>query len=124
MSRNGNRPGGGAADSVSQHPKRNFRLRPAWTCEIDDFFRRGGISPRELPDGFCWWIIVHQLVRHKVRLRLPLAAPHHFFPDPPENVVRDVWHDYVPREWKKRSRDLQRDTLRILKQCGEVTASG
>jgi hypothetical protein len=101
-------------------PQRNFRLRPAWACEIEDFARQGGIK-RELPDGLCWWILVHQLVRHKIRLRWPLAAPHHFYPDPPENVVRDVWRDRVPREWKRRCRELRRDCTRVLEQYGEVS---
>jgi hypothetical protein len=103
-----------------QHPQRNFRLRPAWSVEVEDFARRGGISPRELPDGLCWWILVHQLVRHKIRLRWPLPAPHTFFPDPPENIVRDIWRDHVPRDWKKHTRELQRDALRVLKQHGEA----
>jgi hypothetical protein len=104
-----------------QHPQRSFRLRPAWSVEIEDFARRGGITPRELPDGLCWWILVHQLIPHKIRLRYPLAAPHTFFPDPPENIVRNVWRDHVPRDARAKSHAFKRDALRSLKQCGEIS---
>jgi hypothetical protein len=103
-----------------QHPQRNFRLRPAWSAEIEDFARPGVII-RELPDGLCWWVIVHQLVQHKIRLRWPLAAPHAFYPDPPETIVRDVWRKRVPRDARDKSRALRRDALRTLKQYGEIS---
>jgi hypothetical protein len=96
-----------------QHPQRTFRLRPAWTIEIEDFARRGGISSRELPDGLCWWMLVHQLAARAVRLRMPLAAPHYWPPDPPENVARDVWRARAPREWKKHARTLRRELARL-----------
>jgi len=103
-----------------QHPQRNFRLRPAWAVEIEDFARKGAIE-RKLPDELCWWVLVHQLIQHKIRLRWPLAAPHDFYPDPPENIARDVWRKQVPREWKQRTRDLQRDITRALRQHGEIS---
>jgi hypothetical protein len=103
-----------------QHPQRNFRLRPAWTCEIQDFARHHHAISGKPPDGYCWWIIVHQLVQHKIRLRWPLLAPHHFYPDPPENIVRDVWRERVPHEARAKSRALKRDALRVLKQHGEM----
>jgi len=103
-----------------QHPQRNFRLRPAWAAEIEEFARKGAIECK-LPDGLCWWILVHQLVRYKVRLRWPLSAPHDCGPDPPENMVRQVWHRRVPHEWKKKSHTLQRDVTRVLRQYGEIS---
>src|SRR5262245_43471918 len=72
-----------------QHPGHNFRLRRAWAVEMEDFARKGAIK-RELPADLCWWILVHQLIPHKIRLRWPLAAPHSFSPDPPENIARGV----------------------------------
>src|SRR5262249_37682615 len=59
-----------------QHPERNFRLRPAWGVEIEDFARRGGIV-RELSNGLCWWILFTNLFPTKFgciggwRLRIP-----------------------------------------------------
>jgi len=94
-----------------QHPRRNFRLRPAWMCEIQDFARRGGVSD-EPPDGFCWWILVYQLATGKIRLRLPLQAPHDNDLDPPEDVVRNVWREYAPPEWKKHARTLRHEFAR------------
>jgi hypothetical protein len=102
-----------------QHPRRNFRLRPAWTVEIEDLVRRGAIAGR-LPEGLCWWVLVCQLVPGKVRMRWPLAAPHTSFADPPENIVRGVWRDVVPREWRQRARKMQRDVTRVLKHYGEI----
>jgi hypothetical protein len=96
-----------------QHPRRSFRLRPAWAAEIEDFARHGVIQ-RELPNGLCWWILVHQLVPNKVRLRWPLAASHSACPDPPEKTVREVWMRHVPSECRKSTRSLQRDIVQVL----------
>jgi hypothetical protein len=93
-----------------QHPQRNFRVRPAWSDEIEDFARRGAIE-RTLPDGLCWWICVHQLIRDKVRMRWPLAAPHDFYPDPPEKIAREVWSRRVPREVRAIEKRLRRDLI-------------
>jgi hypothetical protein len=101
-----------------QHPQRNFRLRPAWAAEIEEFTRNGTIK-RDLPADLCWWILVHQIVPHKARLRWPLSAPHHYYADPPEKIVRKIWLRRVPREWKKKSRTLQREITRVLQQYGE-----
>jgi hypothetical protein len=103
-----------------QQPQRNFRLRPAWSAEIEDFVRHGVIV-RDLPDGLCWWVVVHQIVPHRLRARWPLAAPHHFYPDPPENVAREIWRRRVPREQRAKTRALQRDTLRVLEQYGAAS---
>jgi len=103
-----------------QHPQRNFRLRPAWTAEIEDFARQGVIK-RELPSDLCWWVLVHQLVPHKARLRWPLAAPHHYYADPPEKIARKIWLRHVQRAWKKKSRALQDGIARVLQQYGEIS---
>jgi hypothetical protein len=55
-----------------QHPRRQFRVRPAWDVEIEDFARAGAIL-RTLPDGLCWWFVVHQ-IQPGYRMRFPLPA--------------------------------------------------
>ena len=96
-----------------QHPQRSFRLRPAWTIEIEDTARYDGM-PNELPDGCSWWMLVHQIVRGKVRLRWLIAAPHDLqMIDPPEKVALDLWRSCIPAEWKERTRDLQREFARM-----------
>jgi hypothetical protein len=102
-----------------QHPRRSFRLRPSWAAEIEEFARHGTVE-RDLPDGLCWWVIVHQLVPHKLRMRWPLPAPHYFFPDPPEEIARKIWRDRVSRKDRAKSLALKRDVLRALKQHGEI----
>jgi len=93
------------------HPRRNFRLRPAWTIEIDDFIHRGGIKTHDLPDGTCWWMLVRKLAPHW-RVRYPIVAPDYLFADPPEEIVHGVWRRYMPPSWKKLVRDLQRKISR------------
>src|SRR5215471_4427255 len=85
-----------------QHPQRNFRLRPAWAAEIEEFTRQGTIK-RVLPADLCWWVLVHQIIPHKARLRWPLSAPHHYCADLAEDFARQVWVRCVSREWKKKS---------------------
>jgi hypothetical protein len=85
-------------------------LRPAWTDEIEDFARRDVIM-RTLPEGLCWWVLVHQLVRNKVRMRWPLSAPHDFYPDPPEKIAREVWSHHAPRKVRAIERGLRRDLI-------------
>jgi hypothetical protein len=68
------------------HPKRNFRVRPAWAAEIEAFARQGAIPKAE--PGRCWWIVVCQLVRHQVRVHWPIVLPHDLPPDPPEHIAR------------------------------------
>ena len=103
-----------------QHPQRNFRLRPAWAVEIEEFARKGTIE-RKLPDELCWWVLVHQLIAHKVRLRWPLPGPHDFYPGPPEEIALAVWDQNVPLAWKQLVRDLQCDVTRVLRQHGEIS---
>jgi hypothetical protein len=43
-----------------QQPRRRFRIRPAFDVEIEDFARHGVIE-RILPEGLCWWVVVHQI---------------------------------------------------------------
>jgi hypothetical protein len=102
-----------------QHPQRNFRLRPARAVEIEDFARRDVIT-RELPDDLCWWIIVQQLIPHKIRLRWPLSAPHYFFPDPPEKIARRIWRQRVPRNVRNEWQEFARDAEKTLKHYGEI----
>jgi len=82
-----------------QHPRRNFRLRPAWSVEIEDFARHGLVP--ELSSGLCWWILVYQLA-HGWRMRWPFPAPHYYPPDPPEQVARDVWRTSASRDMQKK----------------------
>jgi hypothetical protein len=72
-----------------QHPKRRFRLRPAWTCEIEAFARHGG-RLEEPPAGLMWWISVRQIAEG-VRARLLLGAPHHLPVETSEADARRIW---------------------------------
>jgi hypothetical protein len=90
-----------------QHPRRQFRVRPAFDVEIEDFARHGAIE-RTLPEELCWWTVVHQ-IRPGIRMRFPLAAPHHFPTEVSEDQARDVWAHRCPREWKERIRKFKRD---------------
>jgi hypothetical protein len=96
------------------HPQRNFRVRPAWAAEVEEFIRQGGITSAPPRPGWCWWVSVHQLVRNKVRLRWALMLPHDAPADPPENIARQVWRRRVPPAVRKRSRALKRDIKQIL----------
>jgi hypothetical protein len=98
-----------------EQPKRRFRLRPAWSAEIEDFARHGAIT-RDLPDVLIWWVIVHQL-EPGIRVRFPLAAPHHFPTEVPEADARHVWRRRCPREWQIKLRHLKR-----CRQMAEATA--
>lgn len=90
-----------------QHPRRSFRVRRAWDVEIEDFARHVVIE-RNLPDGLCWWVIVHQIAPG-LRMRFPLAAPHHFPTEVPEVDARRVWNQRCPKEWKQRLKKFKRD---------------
>jgi hypothetical protein len=95
-----------------EHPKRRFRLRPAWTAEIEDFARHGAIW-RELPDGLMWWVIVHQLTPG-VRMRLPLSAPHHFPTEVSEADARHVWRQRCPCEWQTKLQQARRELRKTI----------
>lgn len=89
-----------------QHPHRKYRIRPAWDVEIEDFARHG--MPRPLPEGRCWWIVVHQ-IRPGLRSRLPFAASHKLPPDNvPEAIARRVWNFLCAPEWKQKLREAGR----------------
>lgn len=90
-----------------QHPRRQFRVRPAWDVEIEDFARAGAIL-RTLPDGLCWWVVVHQ-IQPGYRTRFPLPAPHHFPTEVPEADARRVWNQRCPSAWKQRLKQFKRD---------------
>jgi hypothetical protein len=94
------------------HPKRRFRLRPAWTAEIEDFARHGAIR-RMLPDELMWWVIVHQLALG-VRVRFPLSAPHHFPTEVSEADARHVWRQRCPHEWQTKLRQAGRELRKII----------
>lgn len=98
-----------ASDRIffEQHPRRSFRIRPAWDVEIEDFARHAVIQ-RTLPAGLCWWVAVHQ-VHRGFRMRFPLAAPHHFPTEVPEADARHVWNRRCPSLWKKRLQRFKRN---------------
>lgn len=91
----------------AQHPRRQFRVRPAWDVEIEDFARAGAIL-RTLPDGLCWWVVVHQ-IQPGYRTRFPLPAPHHFPTEVPESDARRVWNRRCPSAWKQQLKKFKRD---------------
>jgi hypothetical protein len=96
-----------------QQPSRNFRLRPAWTDEIELFARQGSITGTPAADC-CWWVLVHQLVKDTVRVRWPVVGPLGAMPDPPENVAQHVWKLVVPPDVREQARTLRRDIKQIL----------
>ena len=68
-----------------QHPRRNFRLRPAFTVEIEQL-----ASDELLPEGFCWWVVIKQ-IEPGIRCRWPFGAPHSLPTEVSENTARDMW---------------------------------
>jgi hypothetical protein len=94
-----------------QHPRRQFRVRPAFDVEIEDFARHGAIE-RTLPEELCWWVTVHQ-IRPGIRMRFPLAAPHHFPTEVSEITARDVWAKRCPSEWKRKVRDIKHRLAKV-----------
>ena len=94
-----------------QHPQRSFRLRPAWTIEVEDTARNDGM-PNDLPDGHSWFVIVHRIARG-VRLRWLIAAPQDLPIDPPEQLVLDFWRTHIPPELKEHTRELQQQYARL-----------
>ena len=72
-----------------QHPRRKYRLRPAWNIEMEDFDRHAGPISTP-PEGGCWWVVVHE-IRPGVRVRLPFIAPHHLPTESSEGDARHVW---------------------------------
>jgi hypothetical protein len=43
-----------------------------------------------------------------IRMRFPLAAPHHFPTEVSEATARKVWVERCPSEWKSRIRKFKR----------------
>jgi hypothetical protein len=80
-----------------QHPRRRFRLRPAWDIEIQHFARHGGGGP-QVPAGHCWWMLV-RLVKPHVRMRFAFTAKHDLPPETSERDARRIWRRVVTPEW-------------------------
>lgn len=60
------------------------------------------------PDGFCWWVVVHQY-SPGVRGRIPFQGPHQLPPDgAPEPVARRIWKSACTGEFKQLSQALER----------------
>jgi hypothetical protein len=95
-----------------QHPGRKFRVRPAFDVEIEDFARHGAIE-RTLPEKLCWWVAVHQ-IRSGIRMRFPLAAPHHFPTEVSEATARNVWAERCPPEWERKIRDIKHSLATVV----------
>jgi hypothetical protein len=88
-----------------QHPKRKFRLRPAWDVELEDFSRASdGKCGYVLPDPLIWWIIVYQ-AKPGVRFRTPIFAPHTMPTEVSERDARAVWRG-LPAGMKERQRQM------------------
>jgi hypothetical protein len=77
-----------------QHPRRQYRVRPAWAIEMEDFRRHGDIP--DLRDGLMWWVAVRE-VRRGWRMRIPFVAPAAL---PPGDIAEDdalfVWEQVTP----------------------------
>jgi hypothetical protein len=97
-----------------QHPRRNFRVRPAWAAEIEEFIRQHGITSAPPQPGWCWWTLVRQLVHDRARVRSLIMFPHDAPADPPERIARDIWKRRVGSAVKKHCRTLQRDLRNAL----------
>jgi hypothetical protein len=80
-----------------QHPRRKFRLRPAFAVEVEDFDRHKPL--RALPDGFCWWIAVRCLFPG-ARQRTPFGS-HHLPAESSESDARRIWHRVTHPRWKQ-----------------------
>jgi hypothetical protein len=89
-----------------QHPRRRFRVRPAFDVEIEDFARHDVALQRNLPAGLCWWVAVYH-IHPGVRMRCPLAAPHDLPTEVPEEEARHVWTCACPPKWECKIRDLE-----------------
>jgi hypothetical protein len=107
------------------HPHREFRLRPAFDAEVEDFARNGVIE-RALPDRLCWWTIVHR-ISPGLRMRFPLAAPHNLPTEISEADAQRIWDRRCPGEWKERisfyRRERSKFTPAVTGRAG-ITSSG
>jgi hypothetical protein len=88
-----------------QHPRRRFRIRPAWDVEVEDFVRHSGEPRPTLKAGDCWWIVVHQ-VRPGARSRLLFTASHTLPPEASERDARRIWSLLCAPGWAATLREL------------------
>jgi len=88
-----------------QHPRRRFRIRPAWDAEVEDFIRHSGEPRLTLRAGDCWWIVVHQ-VRPGARSRLLFAASHTLPFEASEKDARRIWSLLCAPGWAATLREL------------------
>jgi hypothetical protein len=82
-----------------QQPRRQFRIRPAWECEIEDFRRHNNL-PEDYSKGLCWWIVIRQF-RPGIRARYPFLAPHLLPPETTEEDARDIWECLISPEFNE-----------------------
>jgi hypothetical protein len=88
-------PGAEASDRrfFRQHPKRRFRLRPAWTAKIEEW-SKSDLLPYRPAEGSMWWVLVtHLWLGHYTYA--PFIAPHNWDPDPSETIAREFWERFV-----------------------------
>jgi hypothetical protein len=91
-----------------QHPQRNYRIRPAWEFEVENFSRACGYRA-QAPEGHCWWTLVHRFGRG-VRGRLLFTASHELSPHgTPEATARSLWDALCPPKHKRGLRAFQRE---------------
>ena len=95
-------------------PHRKLRLRPAFNAEVNAFYAVAGITPKPLPPGQCWWVIVRQFLPG-IRMRFPFPAKHDIPPDPPEKICKDVYRLLCKNV--REVRDMERDFLRKMKHA-------
>jgi hypothetical protein len=72
-----------------QHPERDFRVRPMWDIELEEFACHGGPLPF-LITGWCWWAAIRQL-EPGLRARFPFPAPHNFPTELSEDNASEVF---------------------------------
>jgi hypothetical protein len=100
----------------AQHPRRRFRVRPAFDIEIEDFVRHASYNPPPAPADWCHWIIMQQ-VAPGVRFRWPFMARHDLPIDVSEQTVRSIWKQICPPAWKKKAREIERELASITNRA-------
>jgi len=99
-----------------QHPRRKFRLRPAFAVEVEDFDRHKPLGA--LPDGFCWWVVVY-CIHLQARQRIPFGAPHRLPAESSESDACRIWHRVTHPFWKEHAK-LCEDIVEEAKKRGEL----